>query len=156
LLKPFLLQATAEVRAAYAEKLEAITLAAQQVTGSDNMNTDQLAGPDFLQRNRGKREGQTVMIKNGSDVEAYQWSETKGIWQMIGKVVGNAGGEKKKTLKGKSYDYVFDVELQEGVPPMKLGYNKGGTSAEALFALMLTLILRRESLHGRAAVSLGQ
>ena len=27
---------------------------------------------------------------------------------------------------GKKYDYVFDVDIQDGVPPLKLSYNANG------------------------------
>ena len=27
---------------------------------------------------------------------------------------------------GKGYDYVFDVDIQDGVPPLKLPYNANG------------------------------
>lgn len=44
---------------------------------------------------------------------------------------------KKKVFEGKEYDFVFDVDIQEGATPLKLPYNRGG---ELAFHLMLTNI----------------
>lgn len=32
----------------------------------------------------------------------------------------------KKMYKGKEYDYVFEVDIADGVPPLKLPYNVNG------------------------------
>lgn len=36
------------------------------------------------------------------------------------------GSGRKQLYEGKEYDYVFDVDIQEGVPPLKLPYNITG------------------------------
>ena len=36
------------------------------------------------------------------------------------------GQGRKQLYKGKEYDYVFDVDIQDGVPPLKLPYNVSG------------------------------
>jgi len=42
----------------------------------------------------------------------------------IGTVVtGEGTGSAKKELDGKEYDYVFDIDIEEGKPPLKLPYN---------------------------------
>lgn len=69
-------------------------------------------------------EGQTVMVKNNVGViEAHQWSN--GKWNKIGEVVGSSGSNSKKTYNGKEYDYVFDVDIEDGKPPLKLPFNAG-------------------------------
>lgn len=40
-------------------------------------------------------------------------------------VEGDSSG-KKQQYQGKKYDYVFDVDVQEGAPPLKLPYNASG------------------------------
>ena len=37
------------------------------------------------------------------------------------------GQGRKQLYEGKEYDYVFDVDIQDGVPPLKLPYNVAGT-----------------------------
>ena len=44
----------------------------------------------------------------------------------MGEVVDAVGAGKKKVHNGKEYDYVFDVDIQDGVPPLKLPYNVTG------------------------------
>lgn len=44
----------------------------------------------------------------------------------IGEVVDAVGSGRKLSYEGKEYDYVFDVDIQEGVPPLKLPYNVNG------------------------------
>lgn len=36
------------------------------------------------------------------------------------------GSNRKQVYEGKEYDYVFDVDVQEGSPPLKLPYNASG------------------------------
>jgi len=54
---------------------------------------------------------------------------TQKRWQKVGEVVGAAGTEgssrsaNKKMYNGQEYDYVFDVDIQEGMPPLKLPFN---------------------------------
>lgn len=46
------------------------------------------------------------------------------MFEQIGTVVsGEGSGSAKKELNGKEYDYVFDIDIEEGKPPLKLPYN---------------------------------
>jgi phospholipase A-2-activating protein len=72
---------------------------------------------------KGKKDGQVVMVKNGESVEAHQWSSTTESWTKIGDVVQAVPEPQKKIYEGVEYDYVFDVDIQEGAPPLKLPYN---------------------------------
>lgn len=44
----------------------------------------------------------------------------------MGEVVDAVGSSRKQLYEGKEYDYVFDVDIQDGVPPLKLPYNASG------------------------------
>lgn len=103
----------------------------------DNLRKTDIPGYDRLDR-PGAEEGQTVMVKSAAGViEAHQWSG--GQWVKIGDVVSGAtGGNSTKTeYEGKEYDYVFDVDIEDGKPPLKLPYNATDnpyTAAEAFLA----------------------
>ncbi|XP_076300177.1 phospholipase A2 activator protein [Lasioglossum baleicum] len=77
----------------------------------------------------GQKDGQTKLIKDGAAVKAYSWSQNEQRWIMIGDVMGATGGTAatsgKKLHNGIEYDYVFSVDIQDGVPPLKLPYNHG-------------------------------
>eukprot|EP00112_Aurelia_sp_Birch-Aquarium-sp1_P008651 Seg1958.5 transcript_id=Seg1958.5/GoldUCD/mRNA.D3Y31 product="Phospholipase A-2-activating protein" protein_id=Seg1958.5/GoldUCD/D3Y31 len=89
---------------------------------------EELPGPEALFQ-PGNKDGQTKLVKRGNIVEAHQWDGTQQRWQKVGEVVGAAGTEgsdrtaNKKVYNGKEYDYVFDVDIQEGKPPLKLPFN---------------------------------
>jgi phospholipase A-2-activating protein len=70
------------------------------------------------------------MIRNGDQVEVYQWAVAEGKWQKIGEVVDAIGQDRKQIYEGKEYDYVFDVQLSESAPPLKLPYNASGESTD--------------------------
>ena len=88
------------------------------------INKTDLPGPEFLQQKSGTKEGQVQMIKesNGS-VTAYQWSLAANTWVSVGTVVDAAGSATKVSYNGQDYDYVFDVDIEDGKPPLKLPYN---------------------------------
>ncbi|KAL7422039.1 hypothetical protein Q5752_003812 [Cryptotrichosporon argae] len=71
----------------------------------------------------GKSDGQVIMIKHNDKVEAYQWVGAERTWQQIGQVVDAIGSGRKQLFEGKEWDYVFDVDVAEGMPPLKLPYN---------------------------------
>jgi phospholipase A-2-activating protein len=74
----------------------------------------------------GKKEGQVIMVKNGDKVEAYQWSSNETTWQQIGEVTDAVGSGRKQIYQGEEYDYVFDVDIAENMPPLKLPFNVTG------------------------------
>ena len=68
-------------------------------------------------------------------------------WQKIGDVVDAVGSGRKQLYQGKEYDYVFDVDVQDGVPPLKLPFNANGSSTSSMFQLGVVLtqsVLLRE------------
>ncbi|XP_053984951.1 phospholipase A-2-activating protein isoform X2 [Hylaeus anthracinus] len=77
----------------------------------------------------GQRDGQTKIVNDGNIVSAYSWSQNEQRWIKIGDVMGATGGTAatsgKRLHNGVEYDYVFSVDIQDGVPPLKLPYNEG-------------------------------
>jgi phospholipase A-2-activating protein len=115
---------------AFEEELASSSI--QTKTGDlGQVKIDDLPNEDALKKS-GTREGQTTMInKGGGRVEAYQWNMLDQRWMKIGDVVGSADttadGQASATggkimYEGQYYDYVFNVELDEG-NPLKLPYN---------------------------------
>ncbi|XP_076377843.1 phospholipase A2 activator protein [Megalopta genalis] len=77
----------------------------------------------------GQRDGQTKIVNDGEAVRAYSWSQSEQRWIRIGDIMGATGGSNatsgKQLYNGIEYDYVFSVDIQDGVPPLKLPYNNG-------------------------------
>jgi phospholipase A-2-activating protein len=55
-----------------------------------------------------------------------QWDSASSSWTKIGDVVDAVGSRQKQLYEGKEYDYVFDVDIKDGAPPLKLPYNVNG------------------------------
>lgn len=103
-----------------------------------DIQKDKLPGPEALQT-RGKKDGQVkkkqlrlilfaytvqvIMVRKGENVEAHMWSASTNSWTNVGQVVDSVGSGRKRLYEGKEYDFVFDVDIQEGAPPLKLPYN---------------------------------
>ncbi|WFD05628.1 hypothetical protein MVES1_000960 [Malassezia vespertilionis] len=77
------------------------------------------------------REGELVLVQNGSHAALHQWSAANQEWEQIGLVTDTAGAAQKKVLDGKEYDYVFDVDVADDAPPLKLPYNANENAYEA-------------------------
>lgn len=111
-----------DVLAAFEESVKASAIPQQQV---GSINKEKLPGTEFLTTRSGTKEGQVQMIKedNGS-VSAYTWSMAAQQWVNVGTVVDSAGSSGRKVeYEGKSYDFVFDVDIEDGKPPLKLPFN---------------------------------
>lgn len=102
------------------QAVQSSAVPSQQV-GAVNMSD--LPGPEFLTQKSGTKEGQNQIIKDtdGSPT-LYQWSMSQQTWIKIGQVVDSAAGS-KSAHGGKEYDYVFDIDIEDGKPPLKLPYN---------------------------------
>jgi phospholipase A-2-activating protein len=121
--------ADAQTIAAFEESVKASAIP-QQAMG--DINKEQLPGPEFLTQKSGTKEGQVQMIKEyNGNITAHQWSSAAQQWLNVGTVVDSAGGGDKKEYMGKQYDYVFDVDIAEGAPPLKLPYNLSQNPYEA-------------------------
>lgn len=79
----------------------------------------------------GTKAGEIKVVKEGSGAMAYQWDAAQGSWEKIGEVVAGAekpaaeGGGRGKVVDGVEYDFVFDVDVADGQPPLRLPYNRG-------------------------------
>ncbi|EGX89076.1 polyubiquitin binding protein (Doa1/Ufd3), putative [Cordyceps militaris CM01] len=106
----------------FQESVKASSIPQQQVGG---INKEKLPGPEFLQTKSGTKDGQVQMIKeDNGNVTAHTWSMGEQQWINVGTVVDAVGSTGKKVeYKGKSYDFVFDVDIEDGKPPLKLPYN---------------------------------
>jgi phospholipase A-2-activating protein len=105
------------------------------------------------------------MVRSGDVVEAHQvcmlcacssisnpffcakWDGAQFQWQKVGEVVDAVGSGRKQLHEGKEYDYVFDVDIQDGVPPLKLPYNAHGCYQFAP-ALALLIVSCRKPVPG--------
>ena len=123
-------QAEPQVMQAFEDSVKSSSIPQQQV---GEVNKEQLPGPEFLTQKSGTKEGQVVMIRepNGS-VTAHQWSQGAQQWVSVGTVVDAVGSSGKKIdYLGAEYDYVFDVDIEDGKPPLKLPYNLSQNPYEA-------------------------
>lgn len=114
--------ASPETLAHFEESVKSSSIPQQQVGG---VNKEKLPGPEFLKTKSGTKEGQVQMIKeDDGSVSAHQWSTAQQQWINIGTVVDAVGSSGRKVeYNGQSYDYVFDVAIEEGQPSLKLPYN---------------------------------
>lgn len=122
--------ADAESTRAFEDSVKASSIPQQQLP---EINKEKLPGPEFLQAKAGTKEGQVQMIReHDGSVTAHQWSAGQQQWISIGTVVDAVGSSGKKVDHlGKDYDYVFDVDIEEGKPPLKLPYNLSQNPYEA-------------------------
>ena len=114
----------------FEESVKSSAIPQQQV---GDVNKEQLPGPEFLTQKSGTKEGQVVMIREtDGSVTAHQWTQSSQQWLNVGTVVDAAGSSGKKIdYLGKDYDYVFDVDIEDGKPPIKLPYNLSQNPYEA-------------------------
>ncbi len=123
-------QAEPEVIQAFEDSVKSSSIPQQQM---GDVQKDKLPGPEFLTQKSGTKEGQVVMVReaNGS-VGAYQWSQGAHEWLSVGTVVDAVGSSGRKVdYAGKSYDYVFDVDIEDGKPPLKLPFDLSQNPYEA-------------------------
>ncbi|KAL8834260.1 MAG: hypothetical protein Q9176_007586 [Flavoplaca citrina] len=123
-------QAAQEAVQTFEDSVKASSIPKQQV---GDVQKETLPGPEFLHQKSGTKEGQVIMIKeDDGSVGAYQWSQSSQSWMSVGTVVDAVGSSGKKTdYLGKDYDYVFDVDIEDGKPPLKLPYNLSQNPYEA-------------------------
>uniref|UniRef100_A0A0X3QGJ4 Phospholipase A-2-activating protein n=1 Tax=Schistocephalus solidus TaxID=70667 RepID=A0A0X3QGJ4_SCHSO len=76
----------------------------------------------------GKKDGHVSVIREDSKLVCYQWSANEDRWLKVGDVVGSAAdsatGSNRTLFEGREYDFVFTVDFDESMPPVKLPYNK--------------------------------
>ncbi|KAK2793994.1 hypothetical protein FQN51_000967 [Onygenales sp. PD_10] len=123
-------QADEAIVAKFEDSLKESSIPQQQV---GNINKEKLPGPDFLKQKSGTKEGQVQMIRqDDGSVTAHTWSIASQEWISVGTVVDSAASSGKKVeYLGQDYDYVFDVDIEDGKPPLKLPYNLSQNPFEA-------------------------
>ena len=47
----------------------------------------------------GRKDGQTIMVKEGNNITAHSWNAAEGRWDKIGDVVGGTGGSQQASGK---------------------------------------------------------
>ncbi|KAE8145894.1 PUL domain-containing protein [Aspergillus avenaceus] len=122
--------ASAEVLQQFETSVKESSIPEQQV---GKINKEQLPGPDFLQQRSGTKDGQVQMIReHDGSVTAHTWSGASQQWVAVGTVVDSAASSGRKTeYLGQDYDYVFDVDVEDGKPPLKLPFNVSQNPYEA-------------------------
>lgn len=103
----------------YEEEISKSTVHKGQV---GDLNKEKVPDISALE-NPGSKDQEVKMVKNGSVIEAHQWNQSSNKWLKLGEVVDAVGSSRKQTFQGKEYDYVFDVDIADGAPPLKLPYN---------------------------------
>eukprot|EP01135_Chromosphaera_perkinsii_P008265 Nk52_evm7s1224 gene=Nk52_evmTU7s1224 len=104
----------------FEEQVASFAIPAQQI---GDIKKDELQSEESL-KTPGTRDGMTKMVKTESGaVFAYQWDGGQAKWTKIGEVVNAVGNADKQLLNGVEYDYVFDIDVGDGAPNRKLGYN---------------------------------
>lgn len=101
------------------ESVEKMALSSKSMGFDDS----QLVPYETLNR-PGEKNGKIICVKSPSGViEAHQFSN--GSWTKVGDVMGTSsiGNDKKVSFEGSLYDYVFDVDIEDGKPPLKLPVN---------------------------------
>ncbi|EME84697.1 uncharacterized protein MYCFIDRAFT_33335 [Pseudocercospora fijiensis CIRAD86] len=118
-------QADPETLSSFQESNRMYAIPAETASQGQPFNKENLPGPGALQTQVGERDGQQLFIReNDGSVTAHLWSASTSQWNLIGTVVeGQGTGSSKKVHNGQEYDFVFDIDIEEGKPPLKLPYN---------------------------------
>ncbi|XP_052728425.1 ubiquitin homeostasis protein lub1-like [Vigna angularis] len=72
----------------------------------------------------GSTDGQTKIVREGDNGVAYGWNKREQKWDKIGEVVDGLEESNRQLFDGIQYDYVFDVDIGDGMPIRKLPYNR--------------------------------
>ncbi|BAT90899.1 hypothetical protein LR48_Vigan08g169600 [Vigna angularis] len=72
----------------------------------------------------GTTDGQTKIVREGDNGVAYGWNKREQKWDKIGEVVDGPEESNRQLFDGIQYDYVFDVDIGDGMPIRKLPYNR--------------------------------
>ncbi|CCW62622.1 unnamed protein product [Phytomonas sp. EM1] len=104
--------------------------------GSNALDNVKVVPIDTIYNRRGSYEGEKLFVKDeDGQVVVYMWG--KKNWDKVGTVVagpdqsaytGEPVARERKIHQGKSYDYLFDVEVEGRM--LKLGYNVGDNILE--------------------------
>jgi len=127
-----------------------ISVAARQVSSKmvGGVDLEKLPKAEDILGKPGATDGQQAIVRKGKGAEVHTWSEAEGKWIKVGDVVEGPQDETGgKVVHGVKYDYVFDVDIEEGKPHKKLGYNKGTLSSHFSVLRWFRLLMHNPALH---------
>lgn len=101
----------------YEERLRTATVPKTSIDSSHLSPKERLDEP-------GSKPGEHILVQQGKTVCAYQWDGRE--WIKIGDVVDSDDSDPRKEYQGQFYDYVFDVQVEDGGSNLKLPYNLSG------------------------------
>ncbi|CAL0304221.1 unnamed protein product [Lupinus luteus] len=104
----------------YASQLSQYKASRKRVGG---LKLEELPGLDSL-KIPGTSDGQTKIVREGDNGVAYAWNMSEQKWDKIGEVVDGPEESSRPFHDGAQYDYVFDVDIGDGMPIRKLPYNR--------------------------------
>ncbi|XP_052738661.1 phospholipase A-2-activating protein [Bicyclus anynana] len=106
----------------FEDEVQKVVAASQQEIGGFKLS--EIPGPEVLLE-PGKSDGQTKLVRRGTNVKCYSWSVEQNTWNEIGDVMGASPPSDGKTMyQGKEYDFVFSVDIKDGAPALKLPFNR--------------------------------
>ncbi|CAJ1933456.1 unnamed protein product [Sphenostylis stenocarpa] len=105
-----------------ADQLE-IDLYTSQLSRVGGLKLEELPGLEAL-KIPGTTDGQTKVVREGDNGVAYGWNMREHKWDKIGEVVDGPEESNRQLFDGIQYDYVFDVDIGDGMPIRKLPYNR--------------------------------
>lgn len=123
------LMANASEQEEYERELSQFAIPVKSDEVMSQIDRTKLPGLEALTQ-QGAKDGQTLMVANGDEVEVHQWSGADKKWVKIGVAVGSstgAGGSsgtrQKTSYLGQEYDFVFDIDMDDSGAKLKLPYN---------------------------------
>ncbi|CDW56172.1 phospholipase A 2 activating protein [Trichuris trichiura] len=121
-------KAIPEKISAYEQVLAAFELSMQANDRTGNSTYSDLPTVDILNR-PGSRDGQTMLLRDSRRrLQAFSWSSEERRWNCVGPAIEKSIALKKteKTVyEGKEYDCVFEIDVADDQPHLKLPYNFG-------------------------------
>lgn len=75
----------------------------------------------------GSHDGQTIVVRQGQSGMAYSWNHGESKWEMIGEVMSAPNPMHASPCEPESdaFDFIFDVDIADNMPPLKLKANVG-------------------------------
>ena len=110
--------------------------ATKQDQNSENASEDIPMQPSSVLESPGSHDGQTVVVKEGAAAMAYCWNQSEATWEKMGEVIRPPGvsAANHQYPDGEhnphAWDFVFDVDVADGVPPLKIKANTGDNAYE--------------------------
>lgn len=129
-------EAGQELSTAFAARVAAAESSGQGEGGASSLPPGIKVEEESALARPGTRNGENRFVRQDGTVMAYAWDQAQSTWECIGEVMagprGQAGAARQpKEHNGRTWDYVFDIDVKDGAPPLKLPYNVGEDPYEA-------------------------